>query len=852
MWPASTQLRSARSRPGAITPWSPTNPRPISTGEQPCTSVYHLRLEPEQTCRCCRGIQFEGTVSASPYSGWATKGQGGPDCSWISFCTACCRTPAPDCCCVDPKIPPPPAKPGKHRQCGGSHPHPCDTPTPKLLHWCKHPYCPYQLPPPPPLSSKNLKTDDSSSPLAGLPALTKPHYSWGRYNLALNGSGIDNRATLVDYARITSAFPVVPAFSETAVRKAVGICQDAIRAGGGNCSLSAPLRGERLLRLGLKIDDEQRSRPSIPLHIDWATELTRTRTAATVEVDVMPFLGRTGWGGPFDKYYEALENLGAEFVRMAPWWPNPRVVVTELKPSDCTPTKPATNWNSTLLDQVMADFYHAVCGPKAKQGGCEKSVIQQWSTWPSYMFTDGFNPKDLDPRPWVPNMAGSADHVYGLEGSKLRDPSCGQVAGYFGRAVGWYTRGGFVDECGHNHTSGLHYNWHGLSVFNEDEHGLSPEGGIGYSRCFDVIAKEVHRINPEILLVGPETVAGDGNTAFLIAFMNASNHRPEVLVDEHTSASITSLHWGCNAHSRNGDYFFETWDTQMLNASYKATQCCDQGSTKCLNNLEDNCGAILALVRNKAALKSNTELAINEFIVSVDDWCDCTGVEHLCVGGCSGSHPQSDGGDPDLAHMKGIKPNKNTTTWNSAAAVFAYAFGTLAEHNFKYLGIDQLIGGTWPDNCAGVTSLDWQTGAPNAKYYVTQLLARTVGSSAEKIIYTVAASHYDNVENARAVYALPYELLTAGGGKPGGAKGLMLVNKRNYSLSITIPGVVGGEATVVEATGATPGWQVPTNRSFATDGSLKLGPYAVAVAPVVQLAHDRRTMIGSVLHSALE
>jgi hypothetical protein len=34
-----------------------------------------------------------------------------------------------------------------------------------LLHWCKHPYCPYQLPPPPPLSSKNLKTDDSS-PLA--------------------------------------------------------------------------------------------------------------------------------------------------------------------------------------------------------------------------------------------------------------------------------------------------------------------------------------------------------------------------------------------------------------------------------------------------------------------------------------------------------------------------------------------------------------------------------------------------------------------------------------------------------------------------------------------------------------
>ena len=31
------------------------------------------------------------------------------------------------------------------------------------------------------------------------------------------------------------------------------------------------------------------------------------------------------------------------------------------------------------------------------------------------------------------------------------------------------------------------------------------------------------------------------------------------------------------------------------------------------------------------------------------------------------------------------------------------------------------------------------------RYYVTQLLARTVGSSTEKIIYTVAPSHYANV-----------------------------------------------------------------------------------------------------------
>ena len=73
----------------------------------------------------------------------------------------------------------------------------------------------------------------------------------------------------------------------------------------------------------------------------------------------------------------------------------------------------------------------------------------------------------------------------------------------------------------------------------------------------------------------------------------------------------------------------------MLNASYKLTQCCDENSTKCLDNLvshmllgciapkclsdgrraceqEDNCGAIPALVKAKAELQSNTELVINE------------------------------------------------------------------------------------------------------------------------------------------------------------------------------------------------------------------------------------------------
>ena len=34
------------------------------------------------------------------------------------------------------------------------------------------------------------------------------------------------------------------------------------------------------------------------------------------------------------------------------------------------------------------------------------------------------------------------------------------MARYMGRLVGWYTAGGFTDECGHFHESGLHYDWY--------------------------------------------------------------------------------------------------------------------------------------------------------------------------------------------------------------------------------------------------------------------------------------------------------------------------------------------------------------------------------------------------------
>ena len=80
--------------------------------------------------------------------------------------------------------------------------------------------------------------------------------------------------------------------------------------------------------------------------------------------------------------------------------------------------------------------------------------------------------------------------------------------------------------------------------------------------------------------------------------------------------------------------------------------------------------------------ETGTELVINEFIPFITDWC-----------GSKECH-SAPGDDPDLRNSA-ITMNRKTTSWNAAGAYFAYAFGTLAERQYKYVGVDQLIGGPW-------------------------------------------------------------------------------------------------------------------------------------------------------------
>ena len=178
-------------------------------------------------------------------------------------------------------------------------------------------------------------------------------------------------------------------------------------------------------------------------------------------------------------------------------------------------------------------------------------------------------------------------------------------------------------------------------------------------------------------------------------FINASNHKGYKGDGANLAPSIVSYHWGGNAaapaeNPKGGEAYFADWD----------------------KTLHDPAGTVMMADAFIKKTGQNTEMVLNEFIPMVGDWCDVEDTRSydnhsfvqkgLCLGGTVASPVQgqpiySAGGDPDLRHGKGLGINRKTWSWNAAAACFAYGYGTLAELKYKYVGQDQLIGGTWPD-----------------------------------------------------------------------------------------------------------------------------------------------------------
>jgi len=236
--------------------------------------------------------------------------------------------------------------------------------------------------------------------------------------------------------------------------------------------------------------------------VNWDKVMTVSKATPTLQVVVNPPLRR---GSQIhDRVFQALHELGADYVRYVPWLPYPKLGVAELEP----PADGKTSWDFSLIDPMMEDFMNAQTG---------HSVIINFSTIPQWMFkTDKPVPYPADP-----------DQVTWEyeKGTEFRDPSLKEVGDYYARLVSWYTQGGFTDEYGKRHDSGHHYKIEYWEVLNEvdAEHSMTPQT---YTRVYDAIVTAVHRVDPQIKFVGM-ALAGTGKEYFEY-FLDHKNHKPGI------------------------------------------------------------------------------------------------------------------------------------------------------------------------------------------------------------------------------------------------------------------------------------------------------------------------------------
>jgi len=241
--------------------------------------------------------------------------------------------------------------------------------------------------------------------------------------------------------------------------------------------------------------------------VNWDKVVRVSKSTPTLQVVVNPPLRR---GSTIhDRVFQALRELGCDYVRYVPWLPYAKLGVAELD----SPKDGKTSWDFSLIDPMTIDFLEATQG---------HSVILNFSTIPQWMF------KTEKP---VPYPADADQVTWNYEqGTELRDPSMKEVADYYARLVSWYTQGGFTDEYGHRHDSGHHYNVAYWEVLNEIdfEHTMTPEF---YTRLYDAIAEAIHLVDPKIKFVGLALAAPSKNPKFFEYFLNPKNHKPGVPLD---------------------------------------------------------------------------------------------------------------------------------------------------------------------------------------------------------------------------------------------------------------------------------------------------------------------------------
>jgi hypothetical protein len=238
----------------------------------------------------------------------------------------------------------------------------------------------------------------------------------------------------------------------------------------------------------------------------WDKIIRVSETTPTLQVVVNPTLER---GTPVhDNAFQALHDLGADYVRYVPWLPYPKLGVAELEPLK----DGKTSWDFTRIDPMTIDFLEATKG---------HSTILNFSTIPQWMYkTDKPVEYPADPT--------QVTWTY-EQGTELRDPTMKEVADYYACLLAWYTKGGFTDESGNRHESGYHYSIPYWEVLNEIdfEHHFDVET---YTRLYDEVVLAMKAVQPDLKFVGL-ALAVPIEPHYFEYFLDHRNHKPGVPLD---------------------------------------------------------------------------------------------------------------------------------------------------------------------------------------------------------------------------------------------------------------------------------------------------------------------------------
>lgn len=242
----------------------------------------------------------------------------------------------------------------------------------------------------------------------------------------------------------------------------------------------------------------------IKLKLDWSKVVAISKSNIAIQDCPEPPLYR---GHPIhDKIYQALHNLNADYSRIQPWFPYPRLAVAELNPPD-----KSTHWDFGLLDEVVDDFMKATAG---------HPVVFQPGTIPAWMLTSP-TPNRYPEDPQV------IDWTYSRDG-KVNSSSARLFAEYQARLASWYIKGGFKDELGQWHPSGHAYNFEYWEPMNEEDERFTPEE---LTQLYDASVAAVREIAPNMKFMGPTLSDTAGHPQFVEYFFDPKHHQAGIPID---------------------------------------------------------------------------------------------------------------------------------------------------------------------------------------------------------------------------------------------------------------------------------------------------------------------------------